>query len=258
MFDNIAIQDAFGRAAAHYDEHAQLQRMVRSYATSIALQYWPKAGLILDAGCGTGVFATELKGQRPALSVVGFDISSGMCAQAVKNNHRCVSADARHIPFASNSFDAIFSSLMLQWVEDTRSAFVEMHRILKQGRVAVIATLADGTLHELKEAFAAVDDKPHVSDFYSPHTLIESAEMAGFSLAVAKQDKIVEYYPDTIALMRSLQAIGATNKHTARSKGLMTAAKFTTLEKAYRQLAHAEGLPSTWHILTLVLRKESL
>lgn len=258
MFDDTAVKDGFGRAAKQYDEYAQLQRMVRSYATSIALQYWPKSGLILDAGCGTGIFATELKAQRAALSVVGFDISAGMCALALKNQHRCVNADASHIPFADNSFDGIFSSLMLQWVNDAKTAFVEMHRVLKQGDVAVIATLTDGTLHELKASFAAVDNYPHVSDFNVPHQLIECAENAGFSLAVAKQDKIVEYYPDTIALMRSLQVIGATNKHTARSKGLMTAAKFTVLEKAYRQLAHAEGLPATWQILTLVLRKELL
>jgi malonyl-CoA O-methyltransferase len=257
VFDNTAVKDAFGRAAMQYDEHALLQRMVRQHATSIALQYWPKTGLILDAGCGTGVFAAELKSECPAFSVMGFDIAAGMCAQAVKNNHRCVSADARHIPFASNSFDGVFSSLMLQWVDDAKAAFAEMHRVLKQGQVAVIATLTDGTLYELKSAFAAVDDNPHVSDFYASHALIECAETAGFSLAVAKQDKIVEYYPDTIALMRALQAIGATNKHTQRSKGLMTAAQFTTLEKAYRRFADESGLPVSWQILTLVLRKDA-
>jgi malonyl-CoA O-methyltransferase len=256
VFDNTAIQSAFGRAAAHYDEHAQLQRMVRSHAMSIALQYWPKSGLILDAGCGTGVFAAELKTQRSSLSVTGFDLSAGMCALAIRNNLRCVSADACAMPFADNSMDGIFSSLMLQWVNDTQAALSEMQRVLKHGQVATIATLADGTLHELKTAFAAVDGNPHVSDFHAAHTLIEYAESAGFSLAVAKQDKIVEYYPDTIALMRSLQAIGATNKHAARSKGLMTAAQFTTLEKAYRQFSDAGGLPASWQILTLVLRKE--
>ncbi len=258
MFDNSAIKGAFGRSAAQYDEHAQLQRMVRQHAASIALQYWPKSGLILDAGCGTGMLAAELKVQRPALSVIGFDIAAGMCAHSRATLQRCVNADACHIPFAPNSFDGVFSSLMLQWVSDTKAAFAELYQLLKPGTVAVITTLADGTLHELKSAFAAVDSYPHVSDFHVPHTLIECAETAGFSLAVAKQDKIVEYYPDTIALMRALQVIGASNKHTKRNKGLMTAAQFTRLEKNYRHFAHPEGLPASWQILTLVLKKEGV
>lgn len=254
MFDNSAIKGAFGRSAAQYDEHAQLQRVVRQHATSIALQYWPKSGLILDAGCGTGVFAAELKAQRPGLSVIGFDIAAGMCAHS---RAICVNADAAHIPFAPSSFDGVFSSLMLQWVSDTKAVFAELYQLLKPGTVAIITTLTEGTLHELKSAFAAVDSYPHVSDFHVPHTLIECAERAGFSLAVAKQDKIVEYYPDTIALMRALQVIGASNKHAARNRGLMTPKKFAGLEREYAaRFMQPRGLPVSWQVLTLALRKD--
>ncbi len=253
MFDTQAIKENFGSNASQYDKYADLQRAVRRHAANLALQYWPKNGKILDAGCGTGALAFELFGYE----LYGFDVSPGMCAVAQKHMSNCVNADARQIPFSDNVFDGVFSSLMLQWVHETASVFSEMHRVSKDNGVAVITTLLDGTLQELKDAFAAVDGLPHVSGFAHAADLLQQAEAAGFSLAVAKQDKIVEYYPDTIALMRSLQVIGATNKHVKRSKGLMTPSQFTTLEKAYAEFRQKDGLPATWQVLTLVLRKEA-
>ena len=254
MFDTQAIKENFGRSARQYDENAQLQRVVRQHALKLALQYWPEKGTILDAGCGTGALASELSGHQ----LYGFDLSGGMCAVARDVIARCVNADARYVPFVDGSFNGVFSSLMLQWVDDVQGAFAEMHRVLKSDGVAVVTTLLSGTLKELSTAFAAIDDQPHVSKFRELHEVLDEVKRAGFVLAVAKQDKIMEYYPDTIALMRSLQLIGATNKHHARGKGLMTPAKFTKIENAYAQFATPQGLPVTWQVLTLVLRKSEI
>lgn len=251
MFDTRMIQENFGGAAKSYDENALLQLQVRRACLLLARRHFPARAQVLDIGCGTGALAHEAKEWR----IAGLDISPGMCAFA-RRHCRVVNADARALPFADESFSGVFSSLMLQWVDERPAAFAEMARVLKPGGIAVLSTLAEGTLHELSEAFSMVDGAPHVSEFAPPHTLIEEAGRAGFLLTLVRQSPVVEYYPDTIAIMRALQSIGATNKASVRRKGLMTPRQFSRLESFYRQrFGRSAGLPVTWQALYLVLKK---
>jgi malonyl-CoA O-methyltransferase len=74
---------------------------------------------------------------------------------------------------------------------------------------------------------------------------------------MAEQARIVNHYPDAIALMRSLQFIGATHKDASRSKGLMTLKQLAGVERAYeKRFSTPEGLPATWQLLCLVLQKQ--
>lgn len=250
MFDTRTISASFGQAAAHYDAHADLQREVRRHAVALAQRYWPRGARILDLGCGTGALADEVKTWR----ITGLDRASGMCEVAAKRNLPVVNADAVSLPVQDRYFDGVFSSLMLQWVSDTPAVWREVARVTKPGGYAMLATFAEGTLHELSQAFCAVDDAPHVSAFAPAHRLLEEAQAAGLSLSLARQVPVVQYYPDTIALMRKLQVIGATHAHPNRRRGLMTSRQFARLEQAYQRFATPRGLPATWQVLYLMLR----
>lgn len=257
MFDTRAVGDSFGRAARHYDAHAGLQRAVRAHLLALATPYWPRGSLILDAGCGTGVFSEEAARAGLGWEILALDIAPGMCEIAKTHCPQVANADVQEIPLADACVDGVFSSLMLQWVNRPDRVFSEMARVLKPGAHAVLSTFTDGTLKELAHAFRSVDDRPHVSDFMAPHRLLKLAEDAGLILAVAQQAEVVEHYPDTVALMRCLQAIGATNHHARRRRGLMTSRQFASLEQAYRhRYASPRGLPATWQVLMLAVRKK--
>ncbi|WP_254491521.1 methyltransferase domain-containing protein, partial [Salmonella enterica] len=73
--------------------------------------------------------------------------------------------DAAALPLADNSVDVIFSNLCLQWVDDLPAVFAGFRRVLKPGGLLVCSTFGPETLVELNEAFAAADDRPHVSRF---------------------------------------------------------------------------------------------
>lgn len=256
MFDGAAIKTAFGKAAGHYDANADLQQEVRRRALRLGVQCWPKAADILDAGCGTGAFFDDVRALALSWRVFGCDVSPGMCRVAQQRHHRIMAASAEALPVADAMFDGVFSSLMLQWVNDPRVALAEMARVLKPGGALVLSTFAEGTLFELKQAFLAVDGAPHVSDFAAPHRLLEQARDAGFALVLAHQAPIVRHYPDTVALMRALQAVGATNALSSRRRGLMTSRQFSRLEQAYaKNFSGPEGLSATWKALYLVLQK---
>lgn len=256
MFDARAVKLSFSKAADHYDTHAELQRDVRRQLLALAMQCWPKAAQVLDLGCGTGMFLDDIRSLKLSWRAMGCDLAPGMCNVVAKNHRRVACADAEHLPFADASFDGVFSSLMLQWISDPRAAFDEMARVLKPGCHAVVSTFAEGTLYELAQAFAAIDEAPHVSRFAPPHALMEAAHHAGFSMLLAHQVPIVQRYPDTVALMRALQNIGATNAEADRKRGLMTSRQFARLEQSYaKRFSSPQGLPATWQALYLVLQK---
>jgi len=253
MFDASAIKASFGRAADDYDANAHLQRVVRQHCLQLVKPLLPKMSRVLDAGCGTGALFTEAAGL--GWRMFGFDLSGGMCTHAARKNHPVINADAAQMPIASESIDGIISSLMLQWANDPEAVLAEMQRVLTPGGYVMLSTLAEGTLIELKQSFAAIDNAAHVSEFEPAHRLLALAENVGLSLVSARQTAIVEYYPDTVALMQALKSIGAGNKRTNRRRGLMTSRQFARLEQEYQKFSTPQGLPATWQALYLVLRK---
>lgn len=256
MFDLPKLQSDFSRSAVSYDEHALLQKSVRASTLELARRIWTASATLVDLGCGTGALAHEIRAQGLSWRLLGIDMAQGMChkAQAQRMPSLCARADA--LPLPGGRFDGVFSSLMLQWCERPVDVFKEAARVITTGGYMVCSTLAQGTLAELGAAFAAVDDYPHLSSFPAAHEWLRQAELAGFELRQARQVKMVEYYTDVIGLMRSLQAIGATNKHQKRRKSLMTPKQFSRMERSYEtQFATARGLPASWQVLYMVLRR---
>ena len=119
--------------------------LVRKYEAELILDLLkPKQGeIILDAGCGTGVFTLDIlsMGSR----VVGLDIAFPMLIQAGKKlkgyPFRMVLGDMLNLPFSESSFDKVVSVTALEFVEDAKGAIGELFRITKRGGCIVVATL---------------------------------------------------------------------------------------------------------------------
>ena len=71
-----AVAQAFGRAAAHYEQHAQLQRQSGEALLALAPAIGPQ---LLDAGCGTGWFSRYWRdrGRRLRAGSVTGDAAGG-------------------------------------------------------------------------------------------------------------------------------------------------------------------------------------
>src|SRR5688500_13528131 len=249
-FDHKALKTHFGRAAAGYDTKASLQQMALCDSISYAHGYWEAGAFIADIGCGTGMLAEEVTQQNFGWQIAACDIAYGMCVQAKARYEKVVNADAHALPFADGAFDGVFSSLMLQWASDPRIVLSEMARVIKKGGHCVISTFTHGTLKELEQAFAAIDHYSHVSRFLSAGEWEARAVEAGFSAAMAREKSLLEYYPDTLSLMRSIKAIGASHKGQDRRRGLMTKRQMAALEQRYReQFGTPQGLPLSWQLL---------
>ena len=102
------------------------------------------SGNLLDAGCGTGIDAANLRRLAPGLAIHGVDISSVALAGAVA---RADAGDAvfyqsalERLPFADAVFDHITSHEVIEHIEDPALVLREFSRVLKSGGVCAIAT----------------------------------------------------------------------------------------------------------------------
>lgn len=116
----------------------------------------PKTGLILDAGCGTGIITSKLK------NAVGVDSSIGQLLQCEKSL-KLVCADIEELPFKNGSFDTVVSFSVLQDVNNIPKAVKEFKRVLKKDGHIVISVLNKsrvGTARaEIKKNFKNVKEK---------------------------------------------------------------------------------------------------
>jgi demethylmenaquinone methyltransferase / 2-methoxy-6-polyprenyl-1,4-benzoquinol methylase len=93
---------------------------------------------ILDVAAGTG--ASSAAYAKHGASVVAVDFSPGMIAEGRKRHPKIefVEADAEHLPFGDDEFDAVTISFGLRNVNDPKAALAEMYRVLKPGGRLVI------------------------------------------------------------------------------------------------------------------------
>lgn len=91
---------------------------------------------ILDIGCGTGAMLDQLSAFG---SVVGADFSEEALAfcrkrgERTEMDYRLVRADARQLPFQSESFDVVTAMDIIEHIDQDKTAMAEMLRVLKPG-----------------------------------------------------------------------------------------------------------------------------
>jgi ubiquinone/menaquinone biosynthesis C-methylase UbiE len=119
---------------------------------------------VLDLACGTGIVARgAARLVAPTGAVVGVDINPGMLAEAqVQAQQAGVditwrAADAAVTGLGTGTFDAVVCQQGLQFFGDREAGVREMHRVLREGGRAVIATWQGMDRHELFSAMAEVE-----------------------------------------------------------------------------------------------------
>ena len=91
---------------------------------------------VLDLGCGFGWFCRWARAQGAA-EVLGLDVSEKMLARARADTSDAaityLRADLERLALSAASFDLIYSSLALHYVEHLRALLAEVHRALVPG-----------------------------------------------------------------------------------------------------------------------------
>jgi demethylmenaquinone methyltransferase/2-methoxy-6-polyprenyl-1,4-benzoquinol methylase len=95
---------------------------------------------VLDLAAGTAVSTVEYA--RSGAWCVAADFSLGMLRGGAKRAVPKVAADAFHLPFADNAFDAVTVSFGLRNMADTVAALREMVRVVRPGGRLVVCEVS--------------------------------------------------------------------------------------------------------------------
>ncbi|RPH21826.1 malonyl-ACP O-methyltransferase BioC [Buttiauxella warmboldiae] len=247
--NKAAVAAAFGRAAATYDSHADLQRASgRLLEKRLAER---EIATVLDAGCGTGWYSRRWR--EKGCHVMALDLSPGMLRQAALQHSAdsYLEGDIEAINLADQQVDLAWSNLAVQWCGELRRGLSELYRVTRPGGCVAFTTLAAASLCELHTAWQAVDQRLHVNRFLTFEQIEQACEGWRFSL---QTHQIRQSYPSVVSAMQSLKGIGATHLHEGRKTSLMTRQQLQKLSLAWPQ---EEGqFPLSWQLVCGVIERD--
>ncbi len=249
--DPAAVARAFDRAAPSYDANAVLQQEVESRLLERVDYFELAPDRVLDLGCGTGRGSRELAGRFPGAHRVALDRSPAMLARTLQRDvaPQAVCADMHRLPFAARRFDLVFSSLAVQWSAREPDLFGEVRRVLRPGGLFLFTSFGPDTLHELRAAWSAADERPHVNRFADMHDIGDALVSAGFRDPVMDMEMLVLEYRDVLTLMRELKAIGATNAAADRPRGLTGRGRIRRVVRAYEPFCREGRYPASYEVV---------
>jgi len=202
-----AVISHFSQAAATYDEAAVLAREVVARMAE-RLDYMKLAPQrMADIGCATGDGIRSLQQRYPQAQALAIDYALPMLQRArglapsllgrmglARRGPQPVNADARALPLAANTLDLVWSSLMLQWLDDPLPALREWQRSLRVGGLLMFAALGPDTLKELRDAAQKVGVGDTARKFLDMHDLGDMLVAAGFADPVMDMEMITFTY----------------------------------------------------------------
>ncbi len=141
----------------------------------------PAGARLLDVGCGSGVQMRRMR--ELGWEVTGVDVDPAAVATAREAGLDVRLGELADQGFADGTFDAIYSSHVLEHVHDIEPLLRECHRVLKPGGVLVAVTPnARSWGHQVfGESWFLLDPPRHLV-ILSPEALAAAAGRAGFGV----------------------------------------------------------------------------
>ncbi|UCC57245.1 MAG: malonyl-ACP O-methyltransferase BioC [Gammaproteobacteria bacterium] len=252
--DKQQARRAFERAAATYDQAAALQNEVGNRMLERLDLVRLRPARVLDLGAGTGEFSQALRKRYRKASVVSLDIALNMLRHTQNRGgwlHKpvCVCGDGECLPFADDSFELVFSNLMLQWCMDLEPVFTELRRVLAPGGLLMFTTFGPDTLRELRASWEAVDGYTHVNAFIDMHDIGDALIRTHWAEPVMDSEYITVTYPGVRTLMQDLKNLGAHNVTAGRPHGLTGRQRLQQVEQAYEAFRADGVLPASYEVV---------
>jgi ubiquinone/menaquinone biosynthesis C-methylase UbiE len=183
----------------HYDEVAEIYdlryakgkgQQYYGHLSRHVMEYVKPDGLLLDIGCGTGLFIERYF--PVGNGAVGIDISRGMIERA---RGRCPESEflvgtADALPFQEGTFDAVVSLLAFSYVRHPQEMIGDVYRILRPGGTFALCTLGKSLLTSVVPALYWLGEKMEIRKigvghfgerYYDEDEMEEMLSFSGFT-----------------------------------------------------------------------------
>lgn len=245
----------FSSAAKHYQLVDQLQQTVadRLLERLDLIKMSPEA--VLDLGSGPGTSSAKLMKYYKKARVFETDISFAMLKRSAEQTRKLFSrrqricSDAEKLAIKSDSFDLVFSNLMLQWCNNIDLVIEETSRVLRPDGLFIFSTFGPDTLMELRKSWQQVDEDIHVNAFVDMHDIGDALIRIGLENPVMETEKITLNYKDAHDLMKELKMIGAHNINQGRRKTLTGKNRLQNMLAHYEKWRANGRLPATYEVI---------
>lgn len=232
-----------------------------------------EAKAIADIGCGMGEELPYLQQRFPESRIVGIDGSLELLKVGLQqqksagvgvanflkkilptewvgsNPYDGICSDFAKLPIAANSLDVIWSNLALHWHPMPDLVLAEWRRALRVGGLCMFSCFGPDTMSELRNAFAEVDEDPHVLPFVDMHDFGDMSVHAGLATPVMDMEKITIRYAKVEQLLSDVRALGG-NPLLNRKKGLFGKSAYAKLLALLERNRAADGrIPLTFEII---------
>ncbi len=139
----------FNKIAKEYDKGRSSENVEFWAAETRRLAGLTEHSIIMDLGCGTGLYTVGLMEETGA-TTCGLDPVPGMVGQARYKSHNVhwFNAVGEWMPLRPGVLDCVFSSQVWHHIEDKQGTADECGRVLKMGGRVVIRTISHEQLHE--------------------------------------------------------------------------------------------------------------
>ena len=255
IFDRALLVRRRNRVAADAVRHDFLLARVADDLMERLAAIQRRFPVALNLGAYHGLIGRRLRQVPGVEMVIDAEAAPRLLAQCEGPRVR---ADEEALPFRDGSLDLVVSGLSLQLVNDLPGTLVQIRRALKPDGLLLAALLGGNTLVELRNAFLAAEEEmeggasPRVAPFAEVQDLGALLQRARFALPVVDADTVTATYPDALALMRDVRAMGAANALCARRRTPLRRATSMRAVEIYRQrFALPDGrVPATFEIVT--------
>ena len=254
QIDKQLARRAFDAAAATYDAAAELQYEIGDRMLERLDFVRLQPGRVLDLGAGTGKFSHALLKRYRKADIVALDIAPAMLVHTRSRGGwlrrpACICGDAEQLPFADDSFELIFSNLMLQWCTDLEGTLAELRRVLAPGGLLMFTTFGPDTLMELRASWERADGHTHVNRFRDLHDIGDLLVKTRWADPVMDSERITVTYRQLNRLMQDLKQIGAHNITAGRPRGLMGRQRWRAFSEAYECYRTDGVLPASYEVV---------
>jgi len=230
---SATVAASFGARAASYELHAEMQRAIAARLAG----FLPDVArpLVLELGCGTGLFSRHLVERYPDGSFVLTDAAPAMLSECRRN---LAGARAAQIGFevmdasrpgGRGPYDVIAMSMTLHWLADQAASLDRLRRLLAPSGILLYGALGPESFAEWR-AVLAEDGLP--SGLAAIQTLP----------GIVAEERLT---PDTnaLAFLRRMKSVGGLTPRDGY-RPLSPGALRRTI-----RAADARGGRITWHIV---------